>query len=311
MPSLRSIVPLLLVGPFGVRPWSGSTIVGRWDVVMQGPDARYPSWFEVTAAGGKFHGRWQGRGGHATPIAGIEQTGSQFRFTWPSEEDPKATAAQVTGTLSSDDALSGALVTPTGTSIAFSGVRAPALPARGTPKWGRPIDLLADGLKGWVPREPGKNGWSYAGLVLSNGLPSSDLISRPTFTDFKLHLEVNVPDQGNSGIYLRGRHEVQVLDSYGKEPHSRQLGGIYGQVTPTSLPAKRAGEWQTFDITLVGRLVTVVLNGVTIIDGQEIPGITGGALDSDEGKPGPIMLQGDHTAIRYRNVLITPREATP
>ena len=129
---------------------------------------------------------------------------------------------------------------------------------------------------------------------------------RQKFVDFKLHLDVNVPPKGNSGIYLRGRHEVQVQDDFGNDPHSRRMGGIYGQVTPTSLPAKPAGQWQTFDITLIGRRVTVVLNGVVIIDHQEIPGITGGALDSDEAAPGPLMLQGDHGGIRYRNITIQP-----
>jgi hypothetical protein len=127
-----------------------------------------------------------------------------------------------------------------------------------------------------------------------------------SFDDFRLHVEVQVPPGGNSGIYLRGRYEVQVADSYGKEPSSRGMGGIYGQVTPMSLPARPAGEWQTLDITLVGRRVSVVLNGTTIMDQAEIPGITGGALDSDESAPGPIMLQGDHSGVRYRNIRIVP-----
>jgi hypothetical protein len=142
--------------------------------------------------------------------------------------------------------------------------------------------------------------------VLSNRTPSSDLISRGKFRDFKLHLEVEVPPGGNSGIYLRGRHEVQVLDSWGKAPGSREMGGVYGQVTPTVNAARPAGEWQSYDITFVGRRVKVVLNRTTIIDFAEVPGITGGALDSDEGSPGPLMLQGDHTGIRYRNILVTP-----
>jgi hypothetical protein len=113
-----------------------------------------------------------------------------------------------------------------------------------------------------------------------------------------------VPEGGNSGIYLRGRYEVQVLDDAGNQPHDRGMGGVYGQVSPTTQPALAAGEWQTFDITLVGRRVTVVLNSITIIDDAEIPGITGGALDSNEGQPGPLMLQGDHGGIRYRNIRV-------
>jgi hypothetical protein len=169
---------------------------------------------------------------------------------------------------------------------------------------------LAHGLEGWQIRRPEeKNGWTFSQGVLTNVPPSADLVSRERFTDFRLHVEVNLPAKGNSGIYLRGRHEVQVEDDFGNEPRSRRMGGIYGQVTPTSLPAKRPGEWQAFDITLVGRRVTVVLNGTSIIDRAEIPGITGGALDSDEAAPGPIMLQGDHSGVQYRNIRIEPAAA--
>jgi hypothetical protein len=84
------------------------------------------------------------------------------------------------------------------------------------------------------------------------------------------------------------------------------MGAIYGFLAPNENASKGAGEWQTYDITLVGRRVTVVLNGKTIICDQTIPGITGGALDSDEGAPGPIYLQGDHGPVLYRNLHITP-----
>jgi hypothetical protein len=173
-----------------------------------------------------------------------------------------------------------------------------------SPVWGDEIDLLAGGLDDWHARVPDRNGWRIENGELINGPPSSDLITDLEFTDFTLHIEANVPEGGNSGIYLRGRYEVQVLDDAGNEPHNRGMGGIYGQVAPTAQPALPAGEWQSFDITLVGRRVTVVLNGVTIIDDAEIPGITGGALDSNEGLPGPLMLQGDHGGIRYRNLRI-------
>ena len=132
------------------------------------------------------------------------------------------------------------------------------------------------------------------------------LMTTDKFGNFKLHIEVNVPAGSNSGIYLRGRHEVQVQDDHGNPPHNRNMGGIYGQVTPTSNPALVAGEWQVFDITLLGRWVTVELNGETIIDHQEIPGITGEALDANEGEPGPILLQGNHGRVLYRNIVLTP-----
>jgi hypothetical protein len=148
--------------------------------------------------------------------------------------------------------------------------------------------------------------WQAENGVLANKLKGSDLLTEVKLEDFKLHIEVNYPEGSNSGIYLRGRYEVQVQDDYGKEPHSRYMGGVYGHITPTANAAKPAGEWQVFDITLLGRWVTVELNGKVIIDNQEIPGITGGALDSREGEPGPIMLQGDHGPVSYRNIVVTP-----
>ncbi len=86
-----------------------------------------------------------------------------------------------------------------------------------------------------------------------------------------------------------------------------RTGGIYGFLAPSPEQPRKPGEWQTYDITLVGRVVTVVQNGHTSIDQQEIPGITGGALDSDEGRPGPIYLQGSEAGhVAFRNIVITP-----
>lgn len=125
------------------------------------------------------------------------------------------------------------------------------------------------------------------------------------FEDFRITLEAKVPSNGNSGIYLRGIYEVQVADSFNRAPDSHGIGGVYSRITPTSNPAKAPGEWQTFDITLIDRHVTVILNGVKIIDNQPLLGCTGGALWSDESRP-HIYLQGDHEAVDYRNVVLHP-----
>jgi hypothetical protein len=139
-------------------------------------------------------------------------------------------------------------------------------------------------------------------------VPCVDIITEQKFTDFKLHLEFNLVAKSNSGIYIRGRHEVQILDDYGMATDSLRMGGIYGFISPSVNATEKAGEWQTMDITLIGSRVTVVLNGKTIIDNEVIPGITGGALDSDEAAPGPIMIQGDHGKIALRNIVITPAQ---
>jgi hypothetical protein len=174
-----------------------------------------------------------------------------------------------------------------------------------TARWGAPIDLLDSGLTLWRTRGPA-NGWAVSDGVLINTPPSSDLISRLPLDDFKLHLEVNVPPQGNSGIYLRGRYEVQVLDSHGKAADSRQMGGVYAHLAPATNASRPAGEWQTYEFTLMGRRLKAVLNGVTIHDFAEIPAITAMAIDSNEAAPGTLMLQGDHTGVRYRNIRVTP-----
>jgi hypothetical protein len=296
---MRLALLLLLAGGATARAQDGPW--GRWDLTVQ-DGAGYPMWLELLPQA-PAAGRLQGRVGHALPLTGIVVVGNRVRFPMPSappRTDGPRFEATATGAR-----LRGEIICPDGRRLAVAGVRAPALVRDRPPVWGEPVDLLAGGLDGWRTRDE-RNGWRLEGGELVNTLPSSDLITRATFTDFRLELEVNVPPGGNSGIYLRGRHEVQVQDDFGRPPDSRRMGGIYGQVTPLALPARPAGVWQQFTITLVGRRVTVVLNGITILDQAEIPGITGGALDSREGAPGPIMLQGDHSGVRYRNIRITP-----
>ena len=152
----------------------------------------------------------------------------------------------------------------------------------------------------------GENQWVVENGVLRSPKSGSNLVSEQKFTDFKLHIEFRCPKGSNSGVYLRGRYEVQIEDNFGRQPEKHLMGSIYGFLTPSEMAAKEAGEWQSYDITLIGRRVNVVANGKTIICNQEIPGITGGALDSREGEPGPIYLQGDHGPIEYRNIIITP-----
>jgi hypothetical protein len=151
----------------------------------------------------------------------------------------------------------------------------------------------------------GENQWKAVNGVLTNAKSGGNLVTDQTYGDFKLHVEFRYPKGGNSGVYLRGRYEAQIEDSHGREPATGGIGAIYGFLIPNENAARPAGEWQTYDITLVGRMVTIVLNGREVVCRTNIPGPTGGALDSDEGKPGPIMLQGDHGPVEYRNLTIT------
>lgn len=198
----------------------------------------------------------------------------------------------------------------------FMGKRIPDLPEAPNlkrVKYAEPIQLLnGKDLTGWTLTNPGaKNGWTIKDGILTNEAPRQggafgNLRTEAEYEDFNLALEVRVPQGGNSGVYLRGIYEVQVEDSYGQGLDSHHMGALYSRITPSQSAEKPAGEWQTMDITLVDRHLTVILNGKTIIDNQPVLGCTGGALWSDEFKPGPIYLQGDHGSIEYRNMILKP-----
>ena len=204
--------------------------------------------------------------------------------------------------------ISGTVNGPDGTPWSWKAVRAPSLKPGAAPAWGEPIPLF-DGrdMSQWRIRDAaGPNGWKIEAGTLTNHPRSTDLVNSRQFGDFKLHIEFNCPPGCNSGVYLRGRYEVQIEDDSIKEPPSHHTGGIYGFVAPSPELPRIPGQWQSFDITLIDRRVTVVQNGTTIIKNAEIPGITGGAIDSHEELAGPIMLQGDHGSLSFRNIVVTP-----
>jgi hypothetical protein len=285
-------------------------IVGRWDMVVKAPEGEYPSWLEVRLSGRRtLVGSFVGQFGSARPISKVEFDNGRLHFSVPPQWEERKDDQHFDGQLEGD-ALGGETTDEKGRRLTWTARRAPLLKRAQPPRWGEPIQLMnGKDLTGWKPRTPGiKNGWIAQDGMLVNATPGNDLLTDRKFTDFQLHAEFRYPPRSNSGIYLRGRYEVQIEDNYGKEPDSHYIGGIYGFLTPSINTAKKAQEWQTIDVTLVGRVVTVVLNGERIIDRQTIPGITGGALDSDEAPPGPIMLQGDHGPIEFRRLMLTPAE---
>jgi hypothetical protein len=283
-------------------------VVGRWDLTVLTPTGRVPSWFEVRLSGNRtLVGQYVGPVGSARPISQFDFEGGVLRFSVPPQWETGNNELRFEARLEGDR-LSGWMTDASGARFNWSASRAPLLRRATLPAWGTPIRLIGrTDLTGWVT--PADNNWRVANGVLINSKAGGNLITRRAFDDFKLHVEFRYPAGGNSGVYLRGRHEVQIEDTRGREPASDHLGGIYGFIAPNQDAAGRAGEWQTFDITLVGRLVTVILNGKAIINNQLIPGITGGALDSNEGAPGPIMLQGDHGPVEFRNIILTPAVA--
>ena len=184
-------------------------------------------------------------------------------------------------------------------------------------KYAEPIKLFkGTDLSGWELTSRGAaNGWSAKDGVLVNNPVQvegqrhknyGNLRTSGVFEDFNLKLEVNVPKGSNSGVYLRGIYEIQVADTHGRPLDSHNMGGLYSRITPSQAAEKGAGQWQTMDMTLCDRHLTVILNGKTIIDNQPIHGCTGGALTADQFKAGPIYLQGDHGKVMYRNLVLTP-----
>jgi hypothetical protein len=193
-------------------------------------------------------------------------------------------------------------------SLALAGVRAPELKRNPPAAWTDPEPLFnGKDLTGWEPTDPAQNHWIVQNGELVNQAHGANLRGTRKFDDFKVHLEFNCPDDGNSGFYLRGRYETQIeYEPLAKNPPERRIGSIYGFLTPAVTVPRNPGTWESFDITLVGRTVTIVHDGILTIDRKEIPGVTGGALDANEGEPGAFYIQGDHTGgLRFRNIRIS------
>ena len=204
--------------------------------------------------------------------------------------------------------------------LSLSGKRIPDLPAQpdlSKIRFGAPIELFnGKDLSGWkLSRDNKLNGWRAENGLLINETPKTDfgaygqygnLITEDHFSDFELTIEYNVPAGGNSGIYLRGMYEAQVVDKNSKMQGIAGPGAIFGRILPSQNAAQPGGHWNRYVLTLVDRHITVELNGHKVIDNEPLIGCTGGGISSDDTAPGPIFLQGDHTSVRYRNIVLRP-----
>ena len=289
---------------------SAKEFVGRWDLTLKAPDREYPSWLELRQEDGRLIAEFVGRWGNARTLPKAELSNGRLTFVSPKEEEGAKADMVFEGTLTGKT-LSGTVNGPDGNTWQWTGERASAMTRTHAPKWGTPIHLFnGKDLTGWHMSEPNpEKVWKVEkGELISPG-NGPELINDSKFEDFKLHVEFNCGENSNSGVYLRGRYETQIETDSIAEPASHHMGGIYGFLAPTPEQPRRPGEWQTYDITLVGRMVTVVQNGQTIIDNKEIPGITGGALDSHEDLPGPIYLHGSEKGrVTFRSIVLTPSE---
>ncbi|MFC6101096.1 3-keto-disaccharide hydrolase [Olivibacter domesticus] len=294
------------VAPIHSNAVHGGELIGRWDITVDENGKPAPSWLEVELSGFKtLVGRFVSTGGSARPVSKVNFENGKFGFAIPPQWEKEDRDLVLEGTVK-DDRIQGSITTSAGDTYSFTGVKAPDLARTNKPEWGKPIALFnGKDLTGW--KALGENQWIVKDGVLTSAQSGANLVSEKEFTDFKLHVEFRYKEESNSGVYLRGRYEVQIIDNPKTDhPNSHLFGGVYGFLVPSEMPTLGPNEWQTYDITLVGRMVTIVANGKTIIANQEIPGITGGALNSNEGDPGPIYIQGDHGPIEFKKIEITP-----
>jgi hypothetical protein len=282
--------------------------LGRWDLTLKAPDREYPSWLELREENGQLKAQMVGRWGNARPLPSAELSNGRLRFISPKEEEGSKVDMVFEGTLAGK-ILSGSTNGPDGKTWQWTGHRALALKRTSPPNWSAPIPLFnGKDLTGWHEDKPGASpGWKVENGALITPGNGPELINNSKFEDFKLHVEFNCGPESNSGVYLRGRYEVQIETDSVAEPPTHHTGGVYGFLAPTPELPRKPAEWQTYDITLIGRMVTVIQNGKTVIDNKEIPGITGGALDSHEELPGPIYLQGSEKGhVLFRSIVLTP-----
>lgn len=299
---------------------------GMWTIDIEGGSV---GWLNVHNEKGFLDAELLWQGGSVVPVASVYLVDNKTLVVTRTNNEKKSDDRTFTITQQyqfklKGDKLEGTLTVPArdGLSIVTTKFKGWKLPDPGPApdlskvKYGEPIDLFnGKDLSGWRLINPKQaNGFKVVDCVLVNDpvnkegqrLNFGNLRTEQEFNDFNLKLEVNVPQHSNSGVYLRGMYEIQVVDSYGNKLDPHNMGALYSRLTPSESAEKPGGEWQTMDITLCDRHVTVILNGKKIIDNQPVYGPTGGAMQADVFKSGPIYLQGDHGKVSYRNLVLTP-----
>jgi hypothetical protein len=302
--------------------------IGRWALTIPGGGA---GWLGIVETNGEIKGSILWGGGSVLPVSSTKVEGDTLIVTRVNESRQKdadgktvikKSTETITGQLDGDNLkLTTSTIGDDGKvrgRADFTGKRIPPVPPApdlAKVKFGQPISLFnGKDLSGWKVMGKNPSGWKVEDGILRNDAAQepgkhksyANIRTEREFEDFNLTLEFRVPENGNSGVYLRGIYEVQVANSFGRQNDSHNCGALYSRIMPSENVSKPPGEWQTFDITLVDRHLTVIHNGKKVIDNHAVVGCTGGALWSDEFRPGPIYLQGDHTSVDYRNIVLRP-----
>lgn len=298
-------------------------LAGDWSLQL---DSGLPAWMRIVESDGEFWVHLRLYIGAAGPYPAT-LTDGRLKFEIKKRNKKTKAVASITAVDVGMKAgkLDGLLVkTLTGEKqqpVSFTGSKVPPMPASAPDlsnvRFGHPISLFnGKDTSGWRTYESDKkNGWSVIDGMLVNTTTKTDfsptgayanLRTEAEFEDFWLHIEFLVQQRRNSGIYLRGMYEAQVVDRDSPMQGIQGAGAIFGSIAPSTNAGNPGGQWQSYDLTLVDRHVTVVLNGVKVIDNQPIDAPTPGAIYTNAAAPGPIYLQGDHTSVKYRDIYLAP-----
>jgi hypothetical protein len=309
---MRTLFALILLA--GTAFSADRDFNGRWDLTANSRPRPRAWWVELAGVGsatpsGRFVSAYAGDMNPIHSIA-VENGELVFTITPPPNREGQQQPAQTWRARLVNGKLEGTWQSG-GDSLEFTGARAPSLAGElddGSWKEGKPINLFnGKDLTGWKALNPSAEmKWSVVDGVLRNAPPTTDIVSERSFRNFALHVDFRIVEHSNSGIGLRGRYEIQILDDYGRPPNTHGAGALYSRVAPSVNASKPAGEWQSYDIRLVGRQLTVVHNGVKVLDKVHVDGLTAVANNADEGEPGPFILQGDHSYVEIRSFVVTP-----
>lgn len=318
---MRTLLALCLVAVAAAVPVvsaQSNPFLGTWNMTGTGEDTIFVYWLEIKEGPNGLTGRFLNRTGSPLTItvAKVENGELVFQTGRPDNLSVEYRARIQDGQLVGRHTLrqGGRGGTPvTERTVNWVGSRTPkwaAADANAPHKYGAPVvlfDSATPSMDAWgVQHADRPMNWSVVDGLMVNTPPANNLVSKQKFGDFKIEAEYRLSPKSNSGLYLRGRYEMQLLDDAGQPTALTGHMSIYGRKAADTNASLPPGEWQKAEIVLVGNRVTVTLNGTRIHDNAVIEGITGGALDNNELTPGPIMIQGDHTLAAFRKLVVTP-----
>ena len=304
---MRTIITLTLLAFSALA--ADSDFNGRWDITNNTQPRPKAWWLELTGVGTANPSGFfvSDHAGDRNVVDHISVENGELRFSF---NRPGRAGAAVTQSPEYRARLVNGKLQGTFNNTTFTGVRSPVIKDKDDGSWkeGKPIQLFnGKDTSGWEALNPNvEMKWTVKDGVMRNAPPTTDIISTQKFWNFKLHMDFRIVEHSNSGIGLRGRYEIQIIDDYGKPPQTHGAAALYSRVAPSVNASKPPGEWQSYDIRLVGRTLTVIHNGKLVLDKVEVEGLTAIANNADEAEPGPFIVQGDHSYVEIKSFVVTP-----